>query len=81
VPFVPLTPEEQERYKPPCRSPDHLPPSHMVFSMPGRWVCPACGQSTLILGGWMRCNPYTTLATVRLGNPRRCAIGGTVDVQ
>lgn len=33
---------------PPCRHPEHLPPSHMVFP-PGTWkhTCPACGKVTV----------------------------------
>jgi hypothetical protein len=32
---------------PPCRHPDHKPPSHQVFQ-PGSYqhVCPRCGQTT-----------------------------------
>ncbi len=48
MPFVPLTPEEQERWKPPCTDPEHNPPSHMVFMSPGKWVCPSCGKAVII---------------------------------
>ena len=34
MPFQPLTPKEQEKYKEPCTSPQHNPPSHMVITQP-----------------------------------------------
>lgn len=48
MPFVPLTPEEQKQYKPPCISPEHNPPSHMVITEPMKWRCPACGAEVMV---------------------------------
>lgn len=43
MPFVP-DPKYKEWKK--CANPEHFPPSHMVFRVPGYWVCPACGHKT-----------------------------------
>ena len=48
MPFVPV--DQPEKYvKPPCLSPEHSPPTHIVLS-PGRhkYVCPACGKEYII---------------------------------
>jgi hypothetical protein len=47
-------PEEEDIYgpykKPPCLSPEHKPPMHMVLE-PGRyeWTCPKCGHKTIFV--------------------------------
>lgn len=49
MPFVPLTPEEQEKWaKPICRDREHFPPSHMVIYHPTKYVCPSCGKEYVI---------------------------------
>lgn len=48
MPFVPLTPEEKEQFKPACTHPEHRPPSHMVIHEVMKWVCPACGASVIL---------------------------------
>lgn len=48
MPFVPLTPEEKERYKPPCNHPEHDPPGMIVIHHPCKYVCPACGREVII---------------------------------
>ena len=32
-----------------CKDPNHLPPTMMVFSKSGTWVCPSCGHATKIV--------------------------------
>lgn len=49
MPFVPLTPEEQEQYKPPCADRDHNPPSHFVIRTTMKWRCPSCGKTQIIV--------------------------------
>ena len=48
MPFVPLDPEEQRRFKPPCTSREHNPPGMMVITHPMKWVCPECGASVIL---------------------------------
>lgn len=48
MPFVPLNEDEKKTFKPPCDSPDHNPPSHMVITTAMKWVCPKCGVSVII---------------------------------
>lgn len=48
MPFEPLTPKEQEQFKPPCNHPEHNPPTHMVIREPMKWVCPGCGAKIIV---------------------------------
>lgn len=60
MPFVPLSPEEQKRFKPPCRDREHHPPNMMVIRVPMKWKCPSCGQETML---------YPTNYTCSIVNP------------
>ncbi len=48
MPFEPLTPQEKEKYPEPCRNIEHYPPTHMVIYETMKWVCPECGQVTIV---------------------------------
>lgn len=48
MPFVPLTPEEQSKFKPPCQSREHNPPNMMVIDHVMKWVCPECGAAVIV---------------------------------
>jgi hypothetical protein len=48
MPFVPLTPDEERKFKPPCQHREHNPPSHMVIRKTMKWQCPGCGQTVII---------------------------------
>lgn len=48
MPFVPLTPEEQRQWEPPCTDREHSPPNMMVITHPMKWVCPSCGASVIL---------------------------------
>lgn len=56
MPFVPLSPEEKEQFKPPCVDPQHSPGTMMmVVTSPMKWVCPSCGASIVIYPNTVRC--------------------------
>lgn len=67
MPFVPMTPEERERYQPPCTSREHAPPPlAMVVTHPMKWVCPSCGQATMVLPNTVTCEaPRAVTVTSR----------------
>lgn len=48
MPFVPLNPNEQERFKPPCTDREHYPPDMIVITEPCKWVCPSCGRESVV---------------------------------
>lgn len=62
--FVPLTPEEQQHTKPPCRSRDHDPPNMMLITHPMKWVCPACGAAVILRPSevYVNCGMYENTA-------------------
>lgn len=47
MPFEPLG-DDDKVWMPACQSPEHDPPSLMLFRKSGYWVCPECGHRTLI---------------------------------
>ena len=48
MPFVPMDPTDKP-WKPPCRDPQHYPPSHIVISHPMKWQCGSCGFTVVLV--------------------------------
>jgi hypothetical protein len=46
--FEPLTAEDLEHFKEPCRDPRHNPPTHILITQPVAWVCQSCGRRVVI---------------------------------
>lgn len=59
MPFVPMTPEEMRKYKPPCTDPQHDPPTHIVITTTKKWRCPSCGETCILepSGAYFRPKP------------------------
>lgn len=51
--FVPLEP--QEEWPKPCSSREHFPPTHIFIPEPTKWVCPDCGQETIVYSPQVIC--------------------------
>lgn len=57
MPFVPLTPDERKQWKViRCTEPGHRPPNMIVVTEPMKWVCPGCGQETMVFPNSARMN-------------------------
>lgn len=48
MPFIPDANNPFVPFVRKCTSPEHNPPTHMLWSQPGVWVCPECGKQTHI---------------------------------
>lgn len=48
MPFVPLTPQEQEQYKGHCDNFQHNPPGLVLIPEAMKWVCPQCGRAVIV---------------------------------
>lgn len=58
--FVPLTDEEHPLWKPSCRDPQHEPPNMIVITHPMKWVCPRCGQVSMLYPTKIICSAYNS---------------------
>lgn len=61
MPFVPLSPEDHQKFPEPCRSREHDPPTHLVIVRRVKWVCPECGTSVILEPSAVRtgCSPVS----------------------